>query len=137
MSYTHLSISERAEIYKLRETDKLSMSVIAATMKRSKSTISRELNRNTSEEYKVYLPDTADATARQRRAKSKGRFKRVSATTIEEVKQGLEQYHSPEQIAGRIKQEGKETVSYETIYQMIYTLSGKRVYIFKGLKSKG
>jgi IS30 family transposase len=120
MSYTHLSISERAEIYKLRETDKLSMSVIAATMKRSKSTISRELNRNTSEEYKVYLPDTADATARQRRAKSKGRFKRVSATTIEEVKQGLEQYHSPEQIAGRMKQEGKETVSYETIYQMIY-----------------
>ena len=120
MSYTHLTTSERAEIYKLRETAKLSMSVIAATMKRSKSTISRELNRNTSQEYKVYLPDTADETARQRRAKSKGRFKRIRATTIEEVKQGLEQYHSPEQIAGRMKQEGKATVSYETIYQMIY-----------------
>ena len=120
MSYTHLTISERAEIYKLRETDKLSMSVIAATMKRSKSTISRELNRNTSEKYKIYLPDTADATARQRRAKGKGRFKRISALTIEDVKQGLEQYHSPEQIAGRMKQEGKATVSHETIYQMIY-----------------
>ena len=120
ISWLSLTISERAELYKLREIDKLSMSVIAATMKRSKSTISRELNRNTSEEYKVYLPDTADATARQRRSKSKGRFKKISATTIEEVKQGLEQYHSPEQIAGRMKQEGKATVSYETIYQMIY-----------------
>jgi IS30 family transposase len=120
MNYTHLTISERAEIYKLRETDKLSMSVIAATMKRSKSTISRELNRNTSEKYKIYLPDTADATARQRRAKGKGRFKRISALTIEDVKQGLEQYHSPEQIAGRMKREGKSIVSYETIYQMIY-----------------
>jgi IS30 family transposase len=71
MSYTHLTIAERAEIYKLRVTNKLSLSAIAATMKRSKSTISRELNRNISEEYKVYLPDTADATARQRRKNSK------------------------------------------------------------------
>jgi IS30 family transposase len=107
MNYTYLSLSERAEIYKLRVTDKLSMSVIAVTMKRSKSTISRELNRNTSEKHKVYLPDTADETARQRRAEGKGRFKRISAVTIENVKQGLEQYHSPEQIAGRMKQEGK------------------------------
>jgi len=76
MSYTHLTISEQAEIYKLRETDKLS--VIIATMKRSKSTILRGLNRNTREEYKVYLPDTADATVRQRKAKVKGRFKRIA-----------------------------------------------------------
>ena len=69
----------------------MSQSVIAATMKRSKSTISRELSRNSSEVPKVYLPDTAEETARSRRAKSKGRFKRVSATTIEEVKQRLEQ----------------------------------------------
>jgi len=72
-------------------------------MKRSKSRISRELNRNISRECKVYLPDTGDETARQRRAKGKGRFKRISTATIEEVKQGLEHYHSPEQIAGRMK----------------------------------
>jgi len=120
MSYTHITASERSQLYKLRVTDKLWQSVIAATMKRSKSTISRELSRNSSEVHKVYLPDTAEETARSRRAKSKGRFKRVSATTIEEVKQRLEQYHSPEQISGRMKQEGKLTVSYETIYQMIY-----------------
>ena len=47
-------------LYKLRVTDKLSQSVIAAAMKRSKSTISRELSRNSSEVPKVYLPDTAE-----------------------------------------------------------------------------
>ena len=107
-------------LYKLGVTDKLSQSVIAATMKRSKSTISRELSRNSSEVPKAYLPDTAEEKARSRRAKSKGRFKGVSATTIEEVKQRLEQYSSPEQILGRMKQEGKPTVSCETIYQRIY-----------------
>jgi len=120
MSYTHFTASERSQLYKLRVTDKLSQPAIAAMMKRSKSTISRELSRNSSEVHKVYLPDTAEEMARRRRAKSQGRFKRVSATTIEEVKQRLEQYHSPEQISGRMKQEGKSTVSYETMYQMIY-----------------
>jgi len=32
----------------------------------------------------------------------------------------LKQYHSPEQIAGRLKHEGKASISHETIYQMIY-----------------
>jgi len=96
------------------------MTAIAKTMNRAKSKMSRELNRNTSELNKVYLPDTADETARNRRVKFKGRFKSISTATIESVKQRLEQYHSPEQIAGRMKQERELTVSYETIYQMIY-----------------
>ncbi|GBE73805.1 hypothetical protein myaer87_10320 [Microcystis aeruginosa NIES-87] len=29
-------------------------------------------------------------------------------------------YHSPEQIAGRLKKAGQESLSHETIYQMIY-----------------
>ena len=39
--------------------------------------------------------------------------------TIEEIKQRLALYHSPQQICGRIKHEGLEYVSHETIYQMI------------------
>jgi len=120
MSYSHLTTTERNQLYKLRITDKLSQSAIAKTMNRAKSTISRELRRNINEQNDVYLPDTADEKASTRRAKSKGRFKSISTATIESVKQRLEQYHSPEQIAGRMKQEGKPTVSDETIYQMIY-----------------
>jgi len=36
------------------------------------------------------------------------------------VKKGLKDYHSPEQIAGRLKKAGQESLSHETIYQMIY-----------------
>jgi IS30 family transposase len=36
------------------------------------------------------------------------------------VKEGLKDYHSPEQIAGRLKKAGQESLSHETIYQMIY-----------------
>jgi IS30 family transposase len=49
------------------------------------------------------------------------KFQSVSVNTIAEVKQRLEQHHSPEQIAGRMKLEGVGKISYETIYQMIYT----------------
>ena len=51
-----------------------------------------------------------------RREKAKVKFQHVSATTITEV----EQHHSPEQIAGRMKLEGVGKISYETIYLMIY-----------------
>lgn len=37
------------------------------------------------------------------------------------IKTGLEQYHSPEQIAGRLQGEDQKRCSHETIYQMIAT----------------
>jgi transposase, IS30 family len=64
------------------------------------------------------LPDTAQEKMQIRRQESKERFKSVSKATIEHLKK--RQYHSPEQIAGRMKQERLDSVSYETIYQMIY-----------------
>jgi transposase, IS30 family len=44
----------------------------------------------------------------------------ISASTLEHVKQRLEQYHSSEQLSGRMKREGLDAVIHETIYQMIY-----------------
>jgi len=120
MSFKHLSTTERSEIYKLRVTDQLSMSEIGRRMNRDKSTISRELSRNTDERQGVYLPDTAEVKMKSRREKAKVKFQRISATTITEIKQRLEQHHSPEQIAGRMKLEGVGKISYETIYLMIY-----------------
>jgi IS30 family transposase len=68
----------------------------------------------------LYLPDTAEMMATRRREEAKSPFGSVSATCIAEVKGRLALFHSPEQIAGRLQREGKETVSYETIYQLIY-----------------
>jgi len=67
-----------------------------------------------------YFPDTAKEKMQTRRKQAKGKFKNSSLETIEQIKARLEKYHSPEQIAGRMKNEGLKSVSYETIYQMIY-----------------
>ena len=120
MSFNHLTTLERSEIYKLRVTDQLSMSEIGRRLNRNKSTISRELSRNRDERHSVYFPDTAAVMMQARRKQAKVRFQRVSPDTITEVKQRLEQHHSPEQIAGRMKLEGVGKISYETIYLMIY-----------------
>jgi len=48
-------------------------------------------------------------------------FKKVSKECLEEIKQRMKKFHSPAQIAGRLKLENKESISHETIYQMIYS----------------
>lgn len=120
MSYTHFTTSERIQLYQLRITEKRSIGAIARIMQRAKSSISRELKRNTNAAYKVYLPDTAQVQMAQRRQAAKAPFGSVSSGTIAQIKARLAQYHSPEQIAGRLRQEGLPSVSYEIIYQMIY-----------------
>jgi transposase, IS30 family len=119
MSYTHFSLSERFELYEYRCKDNLTMTEIAQKMNRSKSTISRELKRNSLNKEK-YLPDSAHLNMQKRRQQSKQKFMTISLSTVEAVKQGLQQYHSPEQVCGRLKREGLSAVSHETIYQMIY-----------------
>ena len=57
---------------------------------------------------------------RERRRQSKRKYSSQSEETIAETKARLRQYHSLEQIAGRLKQEGRSLVSHKTIYQMIY-----------------
>ncbi|MCA6573620.1 MAG: helix-turn-helix domain-containing protein [Pseudanabaena sp.] len=71
MSFKHLSTTERSELYKLRVTDKLSMSEIGRRLNRNKSTISRELSHNSDERQCVYLPDTTKVKMKARREKAK------------------------------------------------------------------
>jgi transposase, IS30 family len=119
MSYTHLSAEERIEFYKLRANKDISLRNIAKEMNRSPSTLSRELQRN-SLESELYIPDIANQKQQERREHSKKAFENIRVDTIVEIKRRLKKYHSPEQIAGRLKLEGKERVSHETIYKMIY-----------------
>ncbi len=119
MSYIQLSASERNQVYELRMTTALSMRAIARQVGRDQSTISREIARNRSEGGH-YLPDSAHQKMQARRQQSKTAFSCVTENCIFEIKQRLKQYHSPEQIAGRLKREGGSRISHETIYQMIY-----------------
>jgi transposase, IS30 family len=139
MSYSHLSTTERFTLYQYRTIDALTMEEVALKMKRSKSTISRELKRNRVNET-LYLPDTAQLKMESRREPSKERYMSVNESTIEQIKQRLELYHSPEQVCGRMKHEGLESVSHETVYQMIYAnhqgLGEYRQYLRQGQKKR-
>jgi transposase, IS30 family len=139
MSYSHFSSCERFTLYRLRTTENLSMSIIAKRMKRSKSSISRELRRNRIN-VTLYLPDTAQTKMATRRQASKQLFMSVSDSTINEIKQRLELYHSPEQLSGRLKYEGLESISHETIYQMVYAnhqgLGKYQQYLRQGQKQR-
>ncbi|MEY3299848.1 MAG: hypothetical protein RLZZ597_3108 [Cyanobacteriota bacterium] len=119
MSYTQLRASERHRLYELRTTTALSMRAIGRELGRDASTISREVARNRSEGG-YYLPGRAQQRMQTRRQQSKTGFSRVSEICIFEIKARLKQYHSPKQIAGRLKREGRARISHETIYQMIY-----------------
>ena len=90
MSFTHLSTTERSELYKLRVIEQLSMTEIGRRMKRNKSTISRELSRNTDERQIGYLPDTADALMQARRKQAKVKFQSISDKTIGRCRQKYE-----------------------------------------------
>lgn len=94
MSYTHLSLSERYQIYALIGANQ-SNKFIAETLGRSPSTISRELQRNKS--GRGYRPNHADNQAKTRHANNA--FTIVSLVW-DWVIDKLKLQWSPEQIAG-------------------------------------
>ncbi|OYQ68208.1 hypothetical protein B9G53_00240, partial [Pseudanabaena sp. SR411] len=71
MSFVDLTTTERSELYKLRVIEQLSLSEIGRRLKRNKSTISRELSRNTDKRQLGYMPDTAVALMKARRKQAK------------------------------------------------------------------
>jgi IS30 family transposase len=98
MSYAQLSLPERTRLHHLRYTEHLSIS----RMERAKSTISRELKRNRLDQT-LYLPAISHQTMQTRRPQAKQSFTSVSLAAIAQLKQCLEQYHSPAQICAGLR----------------------------------
>jgi len=115
MSYTQLTSAKRYQIYALMKAGQ-NQTQIAAVVACHKSTISRELRRNSG--YKGYRPRQAQWQSGSRRFRSHPT--RISVETWELVELLLRQQWSPEQIAGRLKLEQRPTVSHERIYRHIY-----------------
>src|SRR4030042_1808763 len=119
-SYSHLTLSER-DVITTMLAQKKTLAEIAKALDRSKSTISRELQRNSSPEYKFYLSHRAHgrAEARRRRASQRPRLKNDRILSYVTAK--LERGGSPELIAGRIGLDHPGlSISHEAIYQYIY-----------------
>jgi IS30 family transposase len=116
MAYKHLSYEERLIIETLLATG-YSRRKVAKFLGVNPSTVSRELQRNSTHED--YDPRDAQAKAKARwgRAPKHVRLtERLKWTIIDRLKAGW----SPEQISGRLRRMGDEWVSHETIYQFIY-----------------
>jgi IS30 family transposase len=125
-TYKQLSSEERDKIAILRAQDK-SHDDIAMAIGRNKSTISRELQRNKTSVYNVYLPHKANERAQERKQKA-GKRKRLKNPIIRVyVMTKLKLGWSPEQISGRLPIEYPGlTISPEAIYQYIYDKENRK-----------
>jgi IS30 family transposase len=115
MKYKHLTPEQRYQIDAYKRSG-WTQTKIAAELGVHKTTIGRELKRNVS--LRGYRPKKAEELAQGRwRGKVKAR---ISPATWERIEDALRQQWSPDQISGRLTQEGKPSVSHEWIYQHIY-----------------
>ena len=113
MSYKHLTIEERACIAQyLKQGIKISR--IAELLGRNKSTISRELKRNPSRDQ-GYNAIGAQRKYNKRRKKCIRHSWFENEELFNFVKQGLQQYWSPEQIVNTLPQ--GYTLSVSTVYR--------------------
>lgn len=117
--YHHLTILEREKLA-IYLAQGLSLTKIAATLKRNKSTISRERKRNSVKEQ--YTPCLAQGKYAKRRKACKPHRKLDDKYLSQLVENKfLDHQWSPEQISMRLRREhGVPVISTATIYRAIY-----------------
>ena len=116
MSYKHLNITERENFC---IASNFSITKIANYMGRNKSTVSRELKRNS----KSYSPSEAQKNYPKRRKNCRPHKKFENLALFELVKKlFLQNRWSPKQISARLKLENYSvSISHKTIYRAIYS----------------
>ena len=118
-SYHQLTEEERIEIYAFRKEGK-SVSQIATALDRNRSTIEREIIRNSGE--RGYRPKQAHRKAMERQALKRKALK-MSEPTLAYIQEKLALQWSPEQISNSMRLDSHYTgqvVSYEAIYLYIW-----------------
>jgi len=118
MLYRQVTFGERYTLGLLRRRG-LSAAEIARVLGRHRSTVGREVRRNQAASDGGYRPQLADWYARGRRSRSR-RNRRFSAADLRLVRRLLAEQWSPEQVAGRLRCEGRLAISHETIYRYIW-----------------
>lgn len=130
--YHQLTKEEREQISMLRQS-KSSITKIAVAMRRSKSTISRELRRNEAPPGQ-YWPDTAHTLALKRRKRG-SRIDRDEALKDLVITKLCCHYWTPETIAGWLKHRQRKIkpISHESIYSWLYQSAQKKEKLWKFL----
>lgn len=120
--YSRVSYGVRCQIYALMQAE-VPIPEIATQLGYHKSTIYRELKRNrtlsSSAAYEwKYVPIRAQREFLKRKKRCRRKLK-VDKKTGEKIKELLKLRWSPQIIAGRLKVEGVNEVSYQTIYRFV------------------
>lgn len=135
-TYSQIDMDERRKIARWRDGG-VKVDIIAEKLGRHRSTIFRELRRNTfidvqMPELNGYYCLTANDKALERRAKLRklARFAHLRQSVIERIMHGW----SPQQIAGRLQLEQHPIcVSHETIYKFAYSPDGHAIKLWRHL----
>jgi IS30 family transposase len=113
--YTQLTCEQRYHIYLLNKQG-YNQTFIAKSMHRDKSTISRELTRNTGK--RGYRYQQADRLATERHQK-KNKAIKLTHDVRSYIRTKLKLYWSPEQIVGRLEVDKNIKISAETAYRFV------------------
>jgi len=132
--YRQLTSEERYALSTLRKQG-CTQAQIARALGRHRSTIGREVRRNSRKDG-GYRPSTAHDFARWRRSRSR-RNQRFTSADWAIVLAHLELHWSPEQISGRLKKDGILRISHETIYRHIWLDKRRGGTRFKLLRQAG
>lgn len=128
--YKQLSQSKRYQIYALKKA-KYTTSAIAKELNVNTSTVFRELKRNTGS--RGYRPGQAQCFTDERRCFAKKHI-RFTPSIEASVIAGLSKEWSPDQIANRLIDQGKDSVSHETIYKFIWANKKAGGDLYKSLR---
>ena len=118
--YNQITADERDKIA-VFSAGGFNYSGIARMLGRNRSSIMREILRNSSKQYHVYTSMHADKRSVERKSQA-NRHERLKNDFIREyVHEKLKEQWTPEVIAGRLDQDHPGfTISHEAIYQYIY-----------------
>lgn len=114
----HLTIAQREVLYRMNK-DKKPKSEIATALGCDRSTIYRELARNTG--GRGYRPQQAQRLTDQRRARCRRPKKLAHDPLKKYVTARLKMQWSPDEIAGRAKLDHRRQPEYHVSHQTIYT----------------
>ncbi len=118
--YRHLRVRQRERLAKMFYEGR-SLAEMAKALRRDRSTISRELERNGSPKRGLYSPCWAQARSEDRRRKASRRPRIANEKIRVYIREKLTLGWSPEIIAGRLPLERRGLrVSHEAIYQYLY-----------------
>jgi transposase, IS30 family len=118
MTYHQLTSGERYMLAALRRQG-LNKSQIARALGRHRSTVCREVRRNSTRADGRYRASTAQERTNGRRSRSR-RNRRFSAEDFARVDELLCRQWSPEQVAGHLRRAGLLAISHETIYRHVW-----------------